>query len=783
MTAKNLVIVESPAKAKTISGYLGADFQVESSYGHVRDLVKKSPKKEDFLVEGVTTDFDPVYEISEDKKTVITKLKKAAKNKTVWLASDEDREGEAIAWHLCHSLNLPVETTQRLAFHEITKTALQAAIKSPRKINVPLVNAQQARRVLDRLVGFKLSPLVSNKLRRRGLSAGRVQSVAVRLIVERESEIQAFQGTSHYPVVAQIKTDDTTFQATLDTTFSTEKEVEDFFPVANGKTWKVSDIKLSAIERQPSAPFTTSTLQQEASQQLGYSVRYTMQLAQRLYEAGHITYMRTDSVHLSQQAQTQIAQYIKSEYGADHHQPRTFAAKSKNAQEAHEAIRPTKFSAENLSGLESAQQRLYSLIFKRAVASQMAAAKGEKTVIEFSAQGVEPQLVAKGEVWKFLGWMSLSGKTSPDQLLPVMKAGQVANITQWQSKQTFKRPPSRYTEASLVRELEKRGIGRPSTYAPTISTIEDRGYVEKKDQEPKTRPVNIITIEPGQISAEKRTESENFGAEKAKLFPMPVGKLLIDFLVKYMAEIMNYDFTAEVEVDFDAVASGEKDWKKMLKNFYQNFTPTLERAEKVSSTEVQQIRELGQDPASKKPIFARLGRFGPLLQRGQADDEETPEFTTLREPYTIESITLEEALELFKTGLPRTLGETDGQPVVVKEGRFGPYLQVGKTNVSLKSSADTPELDPYVINLEQAVAVYQEHQKTQANNLLGDWSEHGLMLKRGPFGIYIKSDKKGNIPIPKDQKEKAEKLSLAECQAIEEAFVPKARKSRFKKKA
>jgi DNA topoisomerase I len=793
--SKNLVIVESPAKAKTIEKYLGKDFTVKSSFGHIRDLPKKN-----MGIDIESGKFTPTYEISPDKKKVINELKKESKNKEVWLAADEDREGEAIAWHVCQALDLDPKKTKRIVFHEITKPALESAVKNPRVINQPLVDAQQARRVLDRLVGYELSPVLWRKIQ-AGLSAGRVQSVAVRLIVERERAIEGFEAESQFKIIAEFDLgSEKTLRAELPEKMADYESAQAFIKNCLGASFTVDSLEKKPGKKSPSAPFTTSTLQQEASRKLGFSVKQTMVVAQRLYEAGKITYMRTDSVNLSGQAIAQAAEEIEKKYGKKYVQVRKFKTKSQSAQEAHEAIRPTDLGADSVSG-ERNEQRLYDLIWKRTIASQMAEAQIEKTLATIAIEPKQPfekpfeagaSLVATGEVLKFDGFLKvyLEGTDDEDareeaKMLPPLKEGQDLSLLSMQGREQFGRPPARYTEASLVKKLEEMGIGRPSTYAPTISTIQDRGYIEKTDRPANQRSVRCILLQNQTLK--ETVETENFGAEKNKLFPTEIGKIVTDFLVKYFTEIVDYGFTAKVETEFDAIANGDHVWNEMIKNFYGGFHQTVEQTADISREEAAQSREIGTDPKSGKPVIARLGRFGPMIQIGTKDDEEKPKFASIPEGETIDSITLETALKQFE--FPRILGkDKHGEEVSVSLGRFGPYIKCGKVNASLKKKTmDENGLEilgdePGTITLERALSLIEEKKEKDKNKYIAQWEEVGIEILRGPFGIYIKSKDKGNVRIPKSVTD-PEKLTKDEAiQIVEVAPVKKARSRRFAKK-
>ena len=759
--ARNLVIVESPAKAKTIEKFLGSDYSVKSSFGHIRDLPKKG------LNIDIEKDFEPKYEISPDKKKVVSELKAAAKSHEVWLASDEDREGEAIAWHLTQALGLDPEKTKRIVFHEITKPAIEAAIKNPRNVDIKLVHAQQARRVLDRLVGYELSPVLWKKVQ-GGLSAGRVQSVAVRLIVEREREIKDFETESTYKVVAEFDAKGVALPAELSEKIKDNKSARAWLEKLIGATYTISDIKTSPGSRSPSAPFTTSTLQQEASRRLGYSVRQTMTLAQRLYEAGHITYMRTDSTMLSILATNQIKDLVTKEYGANYHKYRQYKTKNASAQEAHEAIRPTNASKKT-AGADESQKKLYELIWKRAVASQMSGAQIERTEVVISISTQPQNFVAKGEVLKFDGFMKVYGGGKDDVILPKLDINQELKANKVAATETFSRASARYSEASLVRKLEELGIGRPSTYAPTISTIQTRGYVEKRDVDGVEREINELTLINKTVSEEKTTVIT--GADKSKLLPTGVADVVTDFLVKFFPSIVDYDFTAKVEEEFDDIAEGKEAWNQMIANFYKDFHPLIEDSEDISRNEVSQARELGKDPKSGEPIFARYGRFGPMLLKGDTEDtEKKPQFAPMPAGATLETVTLEQALEMFK--LPRTVGTTeDGQEIKANIGRFGPYIQIDKLYVSIKPH------DPRDITEAEARRLYKEKLAKDAAKNIQEF-DSGIKILNGPYGPYV-TDGKKNARI--DKKTDPTKLSEAEAKdLLEKAPAKKAR--RFKRR-
>jgi DNA topoisomerase-1 len=730
---KNLVIVESPAKARTIERFLGKDYVVKSSFGHVRDLPSKGMNID------IEHGFAPKYEVSPDKRKVIAELKKAAAGSEVWLASDEDREGEAIAWHLTQALKLDPKKTKRIVFHEITKSAIDNAVKQPRTVDLHLVDAYQARRVLDRLVGYELSPVLWKKVR-TGLSAGRVQSVAVRLIVEREREIKDFEAESSFKVTALFESEGQEIPAELDTRLPDAEKSTAWLEKANGADFTVDGIEQKPGSRSPSAPFTTSTLQQEAGRRLGYSVRQTMTLAQRLYEAGHITYMRTDSTTLAGQAIAAAESYIKKEYGAEYHQVRQYKTKSASAQEAHEAIRPTDFTRTSAGG-DSQQKKLYQLIWQRALASQMSPARIERTEVTVSVSTHAEKFVAKGEILDFDGFIKVYGGGKDDTLLPPLKAGQKLDARTITATETFSRSPARYSEAALVKKLEELGIGRPSTYAPTITTIQARGYVEKTDLEGAERQIQEIKLENGQVSAE--TTSVITGADRGKLVPTGIADVVTDFLVKHFPSVVDYDFTNKVEADFDDIADGKEAWEKMIAAFYKDFHPLVEKSEDISRQDVSQARELGNDPDSGEPIYARYGRYGPMLLKGRTEDEDKkPAFAPMPEGATIDTVTLEQALEMFK--LPRTVGKTsDGQEIKANIGRFGPYIQVGKTFVSIKPR------DPRNITEEEAVALYEEKLAKDAAKNIKEF-DSGIKVLNGPYGPYV-TDGKKNARIAKEQ--------------------------------
>lgn len=758
--ADNLVIVESPAKAKTIEKFLGKEYIVKSSYGHVRDLVKKDAGID------ITNNFEPVYEISDDKKHVIKELSKLSKDaKTVWLATDEDREGEAISWHLAEVLGLNKKNTRRIVFHEITKTAILEAIENPRDIDQHLVNAQQARRVLDRLVGFELSPILWRKIK-PSLSAGRVQSVAVRLIVEREREIDAFNITTYYKVSALFDVNSKTFKADLDTKFENQKQAEDFLSTCRDAQFSVENLEVKPGKRSPSAPFTTSTLQQEASRKLGFSVSQTMRVAQSLYENGLITYMRTDSVNLSGLAIGAAKKEIINNYGEQYHQVRQYKTKSASAQEAHEAIRPTYLNRTIIDG-DNSEQRLYDLIWKRTLASQMADAQIEKTTVTIKNDKSEHKFIGTAQVIKFDGFLKLYIESTDDEnaeeeeaMLPQMNINDSLSLKQMNALQRFTYPPARYTEASLVKKLEELGIGRPSTYAPTISTIQKRNYVLKEERIGKERQYISLTLKDNNITTETKTETT--GTEKGKLFPTDIGAVVNDFLVENFKEILDYNFTAYVEGEFDLIAEGKMEWHEMLNEFYkpfhQNVVNTIENAERASGE-----RELGTDPKTGKRVIVRLGRYGPLVQIGEGEDAK---YAGIRTGQRMESINLEEALDLFK--LPRNIGQFEGEDVIVSIGKFGPYARHGeKVFYSLPKDDD-----PYTIELNRVIEIIEDKRskpdliKNPLN--LGQYNNDDIIVSRGRFGPYIKNNKlfvsipRGEDPFSIDQEKAIELIQKKE---------------------
>ena len=776
---KNLVIVESPAKAKTIEKFLGDDYKVLSSYGHIRDL-----KKKEFSID-VANGYQPTYEIPEDKKKLVKELKSEAKKADmVWLASDEDREGEAISWHLYEVLGLDPKKTKRIVFHEITKSAILRAIENPRDIDVNLVNAQQARRVLDRIVGFELSPVLWRKVK-PALSAGRVQSVAVRLIVEREREVNAFVSESWYKVTAVFEIpgengEKSEVRAELGNRFKTKEEARAFLEVCKDAKFKITDIVTKPSKKSPAPPFTTSTLQQEAARKLGFSVSQTMVVAQRLYESGQITYMRTDSVNLSDLALATSRQTITELMGENYVKTRQFATKSKGAQEAHEAIRPTYMVNEKINGTAQ-EQKLYELIWKRTIASQMADAELEKTTATISISNSNEVFVATGEVITFDGFLRVYKESYDDEneqedegrLLPPLSVGQTLEKATIAATQRFSLCPPRYTEASLVRKLEELGIGRPSTYAPTISTVQQRGYVEKGNKEGVKRDFDVLVLKAGKIT--ESTKSEMTGNEKAKLLPTDVGIVVNDFLMEYFPGIMDYNFTASVEKEFDEVADGEKEWTGMMDAFYQDFHPLVEKTSNTKTEHKVGERILGTDPVSGKTVSVKIGRYGPIIQIGSVEDEEKPKFAQLPKGMALETITLEEALECFK--LPRTLGDFEEKTVMVGVGRFGPYVRHNNAFVSIPKGTD-----PMSVTLEDAIALIQGKREATENKIIKTFEEEpGLQILNGRYGPYISYEKK-NYKIPENVEPRD--LNLETCFKVIELQKAKGetRKTRYSKK-
>ena len=754
--SKNLVIVESPAKAKTIQKYLGKDFEVKSSFGHIRDLPKK----------GMGIDlqtFTPDYEVSSDKKKIVSELKEAAKKaETIWLASDEDREGEAIAWHLAQELKLNDKNTKRIVFHEITKNAILKAVENPRKIDENLVNAQQARRVLDRIVGFEMSPVLWKKVK-TGLSAGRVQSVAVRLIVEREHEIRDFVPTSSYKIegVFQNKAKQN-IPAKLKNDFASENKAENFLELSKNTEFKVLNIEVKPGSRSASAPFTTSTLQQEASNKLGYGVTTTMRVAQRLYEEGYITYMRTDSVNLSQEAINAAKQHIIKEFGENYSKPRNYTTKSSSAQEAHEAIRPTDFSVKTIG--DAQLNKLYQLIYKRTLASQMENAKIEKTIIEIGNQALPSSFEVQGEVIIFDGFLKVydiaknEEEENNEKTLPKVEIGEVLSYKEITANQRFTKPSPRYTEAGLVKKLEELGIGRPSTYAPTIQTIQNREYVDKREILPQEREVVKITL--NKTSIKKEILTEKFGGDKNKFVPTDIGEVVNEFLINNFDEILDYGFTAKVEADFDKIAEGNEEWKAMIMDFYTKFHPKIEEVEENADRATGE-RLLGKDPKSGKNVYARIGRFGPMIQIGESDDKEKPTFASLMKNQNIATISLDEALELFK--IPFDLQDYEGKPVSVGAGRFGPYVKFGDTFISLPKGED-----PFSVNQERAEEIIREKQKADAP--IATFNGEPVTKGVGRFGPFIKYQ---NIYVNVPKKYDFDNLSRSDINELIEAKLKK----------
>ena len=771
---ENLVIVESPAKAKTIEKFLGEDYKVMSSYGHIRDL-----KKKELSIDPKT--LEPDYEIPDEKKKLVSELKSNAKKaKKIWLASDEDREGEAISWHLCEVLGLDEAKTNRIVFHEITKSAILDAIKSPRHLNMDLVNAQQARRVLDRLVGFKLSPVLWRKVK-PALSAGRVQSVAVRLIVEREREIQAFRSEPYYRVnalfgITNADGSQSEVKAELDTRFKTHEEAVAFLEQCKDVKFTVSNITKKPLRRTPAPPFTTSTLQQEAARKLGFTVSQTMMVAQRLYESGRITYMRTDSVNLSSLAINTSKDEIIKLWGKEYSKTRNYHTHAKGAQEAHEAIRPTFMSQTEIDGTAQ-EKRLYELIWKRTAASQMADALIDKTTVTIDIAGSQAKFVANGEVVTFDGFLKVYRESTDEDdnnqeeathMLPVMQVGNVLERREITSTERFSMGPIRYTEASLVHKLEELGIGRPSTYAPTISTIQQREYVQKGDKKGEERTYTVDTLKGTKVTSRERKEM--VGSEKGKLLPTDIGIVVNDFLMANFPDIMDYNFTAKVEQQFDRIAEGKEEWNTMMKVFDKSFEPTVDKVMNARSEHKAGERQLGKEPETGKPVFVKIGRFGPVVQIGSADDTEKPRFSQLPSDKSIETITLEEALELFK--LPRTIGEFEGSDVVIGAGRFGPYVMHNKKYVSLPKGTD-----PMKVTLEEAIQLIGEKREQEQKRHIKAFDEDvKLEVLNGRYGPYIAYDGK-NYRMPKALHEKAAELSYAECmEIVNNAPEPKGRK-------
>ena len=773
---KNLVIVESPAKAKTIEKFLGKDYEVLSSYGHIRDL-----KKKDFSID-LDHNYAPIYEIPADKKELVKTLKAEAKKADmVWLASDEDREGEAIAWHLYEVLKLTPEKTKRIVFHEITKDAILHAIENPRDIDINQVNAQQARRVLDRIVGFELSPVLWKKIK-PALSAGRVQSVAVRLIVEREKEIKNFKSEEYYRVVAVFTADGAAMpvRAELSKRLQSRKEAEEFLNDCKNATFQITDLTVKPVTKTPAPPFTTSTLQQEASRKLGFSVSQTMAVAQRLYESGHITYMRTDSVNMSSLALGTIKQEVNDSLGGEYYKHRNYHTTSKGAQEAHEAIRPTYISNRTIEG-SAQEKRLYELIWKRTIATQMADAKFEKTTVDISISNRSEKFVATGETLVFDGFLNVYIESSDDENsvdssevgnLPALKTGMVLEMQEGEASQRFTQQPPRYSEAMLVKKLEELGIGRPSTYAPTISTIQNREYVEKGEKEGVKRTFNVITLKKGTVKVTEK--QENVGAEKGKLIPTDIGVVVNDFLMDYFPNILDYNFTANVEEKFDHIAEGKTVWNDEISAFYTLFHPEVEKISNLRLEHKVGERVLGVEPKTGKEVSVKIGRFGPVVQIGSTDSEEKPQFAALLKGQSIDTITLEEALKLFD--MPRNLGDYEGKEVIVAIGRFGPYVKYDGKFVSIPKT-----ISPQEINIEEAVDLIKKKEEAEKKKLVKKINDD-MEILNGPYGVYI-SYKKKNYKIPKGTE--AEALTEEECMKIieEAANAPKKPRRVTRKKA
>jgi DNA topoisomerase-1 len=767
---KNLVIVESPAKAKTIEGYLGKDYLVESSYGHIRDL----PKDNEAI--DVENGFEPTYEIPADKKDIIKKLKKESdRSELIYLATDDDREGEAISWHLKEALELDDKKIRRIVFHEITKNAILNAIENPRGINLDLVNAQQARRVLDRLVGFELSPVLWKKIK-TGLSAGRVQSVAVRLVVERERDIDKFKSGFYFKINAYFKTSKgKNVKAELPVKYKTRDEAREFLESCINAEFTVENLEKKPSKKSPSPPFTTSTLQQEASRKLGFSVSQTMVVAQKLYEAGKISYMRTDSVNLSQEAIDSARNEIMTQYGKEFSKSRQYKTKSESAQEAHEAIRPTNFSAKKVDG-ERNDQRLYELIWKRAIASQMADAEIEKTIVTINISTNQNKFIATGEVVKFEGFLKVYIESTDEEedengdgILPPLSKGERLEVESILAKQTYTRPPARYTEASLVKKLEELGIGRPSTYAPTISTILKRNYVTKEKLEGKERSLTELRLAGNQINETHKTEVH--GADKNKLSPTNMGIVVNDFLLDHFSKFFEYSFTADIEKHFDDISQGKMQWKNMIADFYREFHPIIEGTDKLSRSSVGSARELGLDPKSGQKVIARLARFGPIVQIGETNGDDKPKYASLRKGQFLDTISLEDALSLFN--LPRDVGNYNGKKIIAGIGRFGPYIKYENKFVSLKD-----EDDPHDVNETRAIELIEHKTKTDSEKTIREFKEDDdLKILNGRYGPYIKHGKK-NIKIPKGRDPAA--LTFEECIQLSENAPDK--KSRFGRK-
>ncbi len=765
---KNLVIVESPAKAETIEKYLGKEFQVLSSIGHIRSIAKKGKGGAEPIE--VQNGFKTTYEVDPEKKKVITELKKAVKSaEAVWLATDEDREGEAIAWHLCKVLGLDTSKTKRIVFHEITESALKEAIASPRTVDMKLVEAQQARQILDRIVGFELSPVVWQKVP-GGKSAGRVQSPAVRLLVEREREIREFKPTEQYKITAEFQHKAEPFKAELPTKFESEKAAHDFLKSLIGADFSVSDVATKPSKRNPGAPYTTSTLQQDANSRLGFSAKATMTAAQKLYQEGKITYMRTDSTNLSEQSLKQIEQYIGSQFGINYQHPRRFKTKSSSAQEAHEAIRPTDVSQEKVSS-NAYDQKLYDLIRRRTLASQMAPAELERTNVTINISTAAETFVAKGEVVLFDGFMKVygGGKQDPD-LLPALESGDALQLNTAQAKQIFSKPPARYTEGSLVKKLEDLGIGRPSTYATIISTIQTRGYVEKGEGEGEPRDIILLSLDNKEVK--KEVIQEKTGADKGKLVPTPSGELISDFLHAYFTQVVDYGFTAKIEDELDEVAAGKMPRNTMLNDFYEPFHSLIKKSGTIERAAVAQAREVGVNPKNGRMIYARFGKYGPMLQMGSTDDKENkPTFAPMPAGKRIDDVSLEEALVMFK--LPRTVGQTaDGEEITANIGPFGPYVKIGKLYVSIK-----PE-SPFDITLERARELIEAKQAAEAAKFIQQFKDEGIDVINGRYGPYV-TDGKKNAKLPKD--EDPAKISLEKLKQILDEAPLKAKRPRRRK--
>ncbi len=731
--SRNLVIVESPAKAKTIQGFLGNDFIVQSSFGHIRDLPSKGMSID------IDNGFKPIYEIPSDKKKIVSELKKLSKKTEVWLATDEDREGEAIAWHLANVLSLDPKKSKRIVFHEITKTAISHAIDNPRTIDLNLVNAQQARRVLDRIVGYELSPVLWKKIK-TGLSAGRVQSVAVRLIVEREREITDWTSEKKFKVSSTfLNSAGDKIEADLNDKLNDAEEVTEFLNAISSSTFKVSSVESKKGTRQPSPPFTTSSLQQEAARKLGYSVSKTMLVAQKLYESGEITYMRTDSTLLSNQALKGAEEYIKSNFSPNYHRFVQYKTKNASAQESHEAIRPTNFTKTSINTSDENLNKLYRLIWQRTVASQMSPAVIDKTEVKIAISDNEKYFIGVGEILTFKGFLEIYNDKVNDKILPNISVGEILTFEEINATENLSKSPARYSEASLVKKLESLGIGRPSTYAPTISTIQRRGYVEKTNLVGQEVNINKITLKPDK-SISQSNEKVTIGADKNKLVPTAIAYVTTDFLIKHFKNIVSYKFTADIEEEFDKIATGKDDWVKIIDDFYKNFHPLIKDSENISRKDASQARLIGVDPKTNKNIYARYGKFGPMLQKGENEDDEKPDFAPLPNGSTLETVDLTMALKSFE--LPRTVGKTpDNEEIIANIGRFGPYIKIGNQFISIKP------LDPHSITLSEALKAYEDKKsKDQAKNI--KIFNDDLKILNGPYGPYITNGKK-NARIPK----------------------------------